>query len=790
MAIGIDGAMVLVDQELISPGITLPAQATIDLMTVGGAQKLLISGPNQTSLLSFGLETTGALGTDAYLAGGPAGVIGAQAGVQVGGTTYVYTVRNGSSTIEGYAMDGSGRLSLTAQLTLNGDQSGTDIGAMTSVTIGGVPYLISLSNETDAVRCFRVGPSGELTQTVGLGAAQGLGINDPSAVETVIMGGQTYLLVASASSSSVSVIAVEAGGVLRAVDHVIDTLDTRFQGVQALATAEIGDRVFVVAGGGDGGLNLFMMAPDGRMIVVATALHVPGLALDNITAMTAHVVDGEIELFVAGEGTGITRLRLDPGPLAPRQQGGDEAETLSGGADDDFLWGEGGNDLLAGGSGEDIIGDGAGSDTMFGGAGQDIFVLAQDGEIDRIADFQLGIDRIDLSAWGRVYDIADLSITATATGALVTFRGEVLEILSANGLPIQAHAFRTADFFPLWHALPEPQAPDSAILGTIQADMLLGTDGDDYFLASIGQDTLVGGDGFDTVSYLSADGGLRVNLAAPTQNTRSAAGHSYLQIEGVVGSRFNDTLIGDDGDNWLDGAGFSDQLFGGKGNDTLFGGTSNDILVGGEGADLLDGGAGRDRASYRSATSAVRVDLETPAQNQGEAAGDLLVAIEEVEGSAFADTLMGDGSANSLFGLAGDDLLWGRLGDDTLSGGDGDDVLIGGEGADRLDGGAGFDIADYSQSRSGFRIDLITPTLTTGEAAGDVLILVESIRTTAFADTIGADDSANHIAALGGNDWISGRGGDDALFAGSGTDTLYGGSGDDALAGGSGGGPA
>ena len=46
----------------------------------------------------------------------------------------------------------------------------------------------------------------------------------------------------------------------------------------------------------------------------------------------------------------------------------------------------------------------------------------------------------------------------------------------------------------------------------------------------------------------------------------------------------------------------------------------------------------------------------------GEAAGDILTGIENLRGSAFADTLVGDGGANVLSGGAGEDQLLGRGG--------------------------------------------------------------------------------------------------------------------------------
>ncbi len=150
--------------------------------------------------------------------------------------------------------------------------------------------LLALSAGTDALRSYRIEANGTLTQMSSLGASGGLGVATPSALEVVRSGGQDFVLVAAAGSSSISVVKVAPGGGLSLVDHVVDTLDTRFQGVQAMATVTIGDRVFLFAGGGDDGINLFTLRPDGKLLQLAQELQVPGMALHNITAMTAKLV--------------------------------------------------------------------------------------------------------------------------------------------------------------------------------------------------------------------------------------------------------------------------------------------------------------------------------------------------------------------------------------------------------------------------------------------------------------------------------------------------------------------
>jgi Ca2+-binding RTX toxin-like protein len=90
------------------------------------------------------------------------------------------------------------------------------------------------------------------------------------------------------------------------------------------------------------------------------------------------------------------------------------------------------------------------------------------------------------------------------------------------------------------------------------------------------------------------------------------------------------------------------------------------------GGDLLDGGNGTDTATYSEATGSVSVSMSGWASG-GEAAGDTLVSIENINGSEFADVISGDGNANRLDGRGGDDILAGFGGADVLVGGTGND---------------------------------------------------------------------------------------------------------------------
>ena len=106
--------------------------------------------------------------------------------------------------------------------------------------------------------------------------------------------------------------------------------------------------------------------------------------------------------------------------------------------------------------------------------------------------------------------------------------------------------------------------------------------------------------------YDLSNDGVSVNLATGTGDKGFARGDTYTNIEDVVGSDFNDTLIGDANNNLLSGGRGNDTLVGGGGADSLFGGAGNDLLR----LDWssinyrLDGGAGTDTINLGGTSNA------------------------------------------------------------------------------------------------------------------------------------------------------------------------------------------
>lgn len=170
-----------------------------------------------------------------------------------------------------------------------------------------------------------------------------------------------------------------------------------------------------------------------------------------------------------------------------------------------------------------------------------------------------------------------------------------------------------------------------------------------------------------------------------------------ITAEVMNGTAFADFLYGKGGNDTLNGLAGVDELWGGAGNDTLDGGDGDDLLVGGSGNDVIIGGAGIDTVAFVGAVSGVSVNLAT-GQATGDGA-DTLSGIENVEGTAFDDVIVGDAGANWLRGNGGVD---------SLSGGAGNDILV--AGAPGVAGGAPDIIKPASVANSTIQ----TATSTTG----------------------------------------------------------------------------
>jgi Ca2+-binding RTX toxin-like protein len=352
-------------------------------------------------------------------------------------------------------------------------------------------------------------------------------------------------------------------------------------------------------------------------------------------------------------------------------------------------------------------------------------------------------------------------------------------------------------------------------------DSIYGGNGDDYLDGGAGDDLLDGGAGWDRVTYApSATGGVYVDLhiQGVAQNT-GQGNDTLIDIEHLSGTRFSDTLIGNDGDNWIwggsDGSGVT-------GNDTISAGGGNDLVWLGTGTHSADGGTGNDTLSFFAnehdvTPAGVTVSLLLQGAAQDTEQGMMnLSGFENLSGSIYDDNLTGDSNANILLGDTGNDTIAGGGGNDSLygdgrtsvdthdtggsgpivtyadvsllpfAGAPGNDVLDGGAGDDVLNGGGGSDSASYASSTGAVFFNLLGGFADDGMGGTDTLIGIENFLGSAQNDFARGDNGANVLAGFGGHDFIRGLDGNDTLKGGDDDDYLDGGVGDDILDGGTG----
>ena len=314
-----------------------------------------------------------------------------------------------------------------------------------TIARGGDLLLLTLSAQESGISTHLISADGAVEWIDSYGAQNGMAMSGPSMLQMVQIGGVDFALVAGTTSSSITVLRINALGVIFETDHVIDTRDTRFANIAAFDGFVAQGRFFIVAGGTDSGLTLFELLPGGSLSHVETFVLEGGVGLSAITAIKAQVMGSQVAVFLVDSGADqIFRYDLALGNLGGRIAVSGGVATGTGA--DERLLGSANADAIHAGGGADFLHDGAGADTLTGGAGEDVFIFDRDGSVDRITDFQDGVDRLDVSSWGRIYSAQSLLITSTATGAEIAFGDERLIITSAAGGPLAASAFSDADF--------------------------------------------------------------------------------------------------------------------------------------------------------------------------------------------------------------------------------------------------------------------------------------------------------------------------------------------------------
>ena len=420
-----------------------------------------------------------------------------------------------------------------------------------------------------------------------------------------------------------------------------------------------------------------------------------GNALDNIiyAGNGNNVMNGASGNDTVSYAYAVAGVSVNLGTSKAQATGGSGTDTvisienIVGSNFNDWLRGNGGNNILEGGDGNDSLNGEAGADTLIGGDGTDYYYVDDAGDVVVETNGNQASGGSDL-----VYSY------------LSTYR-------------LGAHVERLR------------------LLNNGDADGI-GNTLDNVFYAGNGNNVMNGGSGNDTVSYAYATAGvsLKLTISGP-QATGGSGIDTLINIENLVGSLHDDWLRGDGMQNILEGGDGSDSLNGEGGADTMIGGDGTDYyyvddagdvvtetnsamatggndlvysyvysytltdnverlrvltngssfatgnaldntIYAGNGNNVMNGASGNDTVSYAYATSAVNVSLAIGnAQATGGSGIDTLQSIENLAGSKYHDSLIGNDAANQLEGGNGNDTLSGGLGNDTLSGGSGSDTI-------------------------------------------------------------------------------------------------------------------
>jgi Ca2+-binding RTX toxin-like protein len=513
--------------------------------------------------------------------------------------------------------------------------------------------------------------------------------------------------------------------------------------------------------------------------------------------------------------------KLDGGTGNDDLFGGLDNDTLSGGTGNDFLAGQEGSDSLVGGAGEDTFDDDIGVDTMVGGAGNDTYAIyATDDKITEsvgggIDWVRSQLNDISLAAYANVENLLLPNGTSNANGSGNTLDNLIIGNLGDNKLIGDAGN----------DSLSGNGGVDTLIGGFGNDTYTVEVAGDVVEeIAGQGKDTIfalfdyaipvgleievlkLGGAAKDGTGNEIANtiiGTVDANhLIGKEGNDTISGGDDGDQLEGNEG---NDVLDGGNGDDALAGGEGNNTLNGGSGEDTLLGGTGIDLLNGGDANDTLEGGPGKDTLVGGKGDDLYV--MSDPAAKLTEMAGQgrdgvtaffsytLGANFEDLNlfggtkgiGNTLNNLIVGNGGANELQGGGGNDSLNGAAGVDTLFGGAGDDQLDGGADPDFLAGGLGNDtyiIDDVDVvivEDPGAGIDTIVVDFSDVDLAG--VKNFENVRLAGGASIdASGDEGANKLAGntadnillgLGGNDTLDGGGDNDTLKGGAGNDTYF-----------------
>lgn len=683
--------------------------------------------------------------------------------------SFLYSARDGQTAFDVWRVADNGSIShvTRAVLPLGDGAQGTEIDAMHVATLGDRSFILAASGMGNYVSVQMIYADGSLGTAQMLWSWNGLGMDQPSHLGSVTVSGVTYVVIAASQSSSLTVMRLTYTGELIPVDHIVDERTTRFSGATAMDTLQLGGRAFVFVGGGDDGISVFTVLPDGKLLHVATLADADDRSLADVSAISTMVIDGKIAVFVSSKTErGISQFVFEPGDIGLTRVVGSGVQ--DGTAGSDMMLASAGTTEMRGGAGDDILMSGTAPVTMTGGDGADVFAVTEVNGRITISDFELGVDRLDMSALGMIRSINQLVFVPQAFGIKIFYGNSVIFLMTKNNTTLQANSFGNELFAVSHYAPPNMRtiihgtAANDSLTASRNGSNIFGYAGNDLLLGGLGNDLLNGGSGNDTL--------------------RASAGNDYL-----YGYDGNDLLQGGAGNDRLWGGSGDDQLWGGSGDDLMTGEAGNDRMWGEDGNDTMSDLLGSNTLSGGNGNDLMRIG-DTAGRMNGDAGNDTLISgrgNDTLTGGAGNDSITSGAGNDQLWGGSGDDTLYGEAGDDLLMGEDGNDTLIDLWGRNTLYGGNGNDYLRHGDTATRLYGEAGNDTIISG--AGNDLLVGDT-----GDDSMSGGGGMDTLLGGSGNDYLSGGAGDDSIdggsendraFGGDGNDIIWGGPGDDTLSG-------
>ena len=141
-------------------------------------------------------------------------------------------------------------------------------------------------------------------------------------------------------------------------------------------------------------------------------------------------------------------------------------------------------------------------------------------------------------------------------------------------------------------AMPNGSLEDDILNGTNLADTADGGPGNDRLIGFEGDDTLAGGDGADIINGGPGDDAIQGGTTDRDLRDQIFGGAGNDSIDAGAG---NDLVFGQDGNDTIAGGAGVDELQGQDGDDVITGSNFSDLVFGGAGNDFVNGGFGHDR---------------------------------------------------------------------------------------------------------------------------------------------------------------------------------------------------